>query len=93
MKIVKVERYKDSPDHIHSLLEIDRIKRPQAIRALVEKEAAKNYSPPAITSAVKEYATKLGLGANVRELNRKEVANVKYKVRGPLEATLFVILI
>jgi len=54
----------------------------------VEKETEKNYSHLAITSAVKEYATKLGLSANMRELNRKEVANVKYKVRGPLEAHL-----
>src|SRR5437763_1168969 len=54
----------------------------------MEKEAEKNYSSLAITSAVKEYATKLGLGANVRELNCKEVANIKYKVRGPLEAHL-----
>ena len=78
--MVKVERYKDSPDHTHSLLEIDRIKRPQAIRTLVEKEAVKNYSPPAITSAVKEYATtELGLG---QELKRKEVANIQYKVHG-----------
>src|SRR6266516_6658528 len=89
LKVVKVERYKDSPDHTHSLLEIDRIKRPQAIRALVEKEAAKNYSPPAITSAVKEYATtELGLGASAQELKRKEVANIQYKVRGHTEANL-----
>ncbi len=89
MKIVKVERYKDSPDHTHSLLEIDRIKRPQAIRALVEKEAAKNYSPPAITSAVKEYATnELGLSASVQELKRKEVANIQYKIRGLTESHL-----
>src|SRR5436190_2582716 len=89
LKIVKVERYKDSPDHTHSLLEIDRIKRPQAIRTLVEKEAAKNYSPPAITSAVKEYATnELGLGASVQELKRKEVANIQYKIRGLTESHL-----
>ena len=84
--MVKIECYKDSFNHTHSLLELDRLKCSQAIRTLVEK-AEKNYSPLAITSAVKEYATKLGLGANVRELNRK-VANVKYKVRGPLEAHL-----
>ncbi|PKC58939.1 hypothetical protein RhiirA1_400309 [Rhizophagus irregularis] len=33
------------------------IKQPKAIRSLVEIEAAKNYSPPAITSAIKEYVT------------------------------------
>ncbi|CAB4418563.1 unnamed protein product [Rhizophagus irregularis] len=34
------------------------IKRPQVIQTLVEKKAIKNYIPPAITSAVREYATK-----------------------------------
>lgn len=89
MKIVKVEHYKDSFNHTYSLLETDRIKRPQAIRTLVEKEAVKNYSPPAITSAIKEYATiELGLGASVQELKRKEVANIQYKVRGLTESHL-----
>ena len=87
--MVKIERYKDSPNHMHSLLEINRIKRSQAIRNLVENEVVKNYSPPAITSAVKEYATiKLGLGASVNELKQKEVANIKYKIRGPMESNL-----
>jgi len=55
----------------------------------LEIEAAKNYSPPAITSAVKKYATlKLGLGECVRELKRKEVTNIKYKIRGPMETHL-----
>ena len=89
-KVVQVERYKDSPDHTHSLLEIDRIKRPKVVRDLVENEAIKNYSPPAITSAIKEYATeKLGLGECVRELKRKEVTNIKYKVRDPMESRKF----
>jgi hypothetical protein len=45
LKMVKIERYKDSPNHAHSLLETDRIKHSQAVRTLVEKEAVKNYSP------------------------------------------------
>jgi hypothetical protein len=89
LKIVKVERYKDSPNHTHLLLDVDRIKRPQAIRTLVEKEAVKNYLPSAITAAVKEYATiELGLGASAQELKRKEVINIKYKVREPIEVHL-----
>jgi len=88
LKIVKVERYKDSFNHTYSLIESDRIKRSQAVRDLVEKEAVKNYPPPAITSAIKEYTTKLGLDASVQELRRKEVANIKYKVRGLLEVHL-----
>jgi MULE transposase domain len=87
--VVQVERYKNSPNHTHSLPEIDRIKWPEVIRNLVEIEAAKNYSPPAITSAIKEYATlELGLGECARELKRKEVINIKYKVRGPTETCL-----
>ncbi|PKY51082.1 hypothetical protein RhiirA4_531978 [Rhizophagus irregularis] len=86
LKIVQVERYKNSPNHAHLLLKCDRIKRPQVIRTLVEKEAIKNYTPPAIASAVREYATKeLGLGTSVSELKRQEVANIKYKIRGPME--------
>ena len=88
LKIVRVERYKDSPNHTHALLESDRIKRSQAVRTLVKNEAVKNYSPPAITTAVKEYAIELGLGTSVRELKCKEVSNIKYKVRGPMEAHL-----
>ena len=87
--VVQVERYKNSPNHTHSLLEIDRVKQPEVIRNLVEIEAAKNYSPPAITSAIKKYATlELGLGKCARELKRKEVTNIKYKVRGPMETCL-----
>ncbi|CAB4388177.1 unnamed protein product [Rhizophagus irregularis] len=86
LKIVQIERYKNSPTHAHLLLECDRIKRPQVIRTLVEKEAIKNYTPPAIASAVREYATKeLGLGTSVSELKCQEVANIKYKIRGPME--------
>ena len=84
--MVKIEHYKDSSNHTHSLLEIDRIKRSQAIRSLVEKEAVKNYSPPAITSAIREYATiELDLSASVNELKRKEVANIKCKICEPME--------
>ncbi|CAG8853906.1 35324_t:CDS:2, partial [Gigaspora margarita] len=86
---VKVERYKNSPDHTHPLEEIERIKHSKAIRTLVEQEAVKNYSPPAITVAVKEYATiELGLGSSARELKRKEVTNIKHKVRRTAESHL-----
>ncbi|RHZ86839.1 hypothetical protein Glove_43g6 [Diversispora epigaea] len=54
---VRIERFQDSPDHAHSIEESDKLKRPQAVRVLVEKEAVKNYPVPAIVDAVKEYAT------------------------------------
>lgn len=54
---------------------------------MVEEEAVKNYSPPppAFTAADKEYAaTKLGLDTCMRKLKRKEVTDIKYKIRGPM---------
>ena len=81
LKVVQVERYKNSPNHTHSLPEVDRMKRPKVIRSLVEIEAAKNYSPSEITSAVKEYATlKLDLSNYARKLKCKKVTNIKYKI-------------
>ncbi|CAB4473317.1 unnamed protein product [Rhizophagus irregularis] len=86
LEVVQVERYKNSPNHTHSLSEVDRLKWPKVIRSLVEIEVAKNYPPPAITSAVKEYATlELDLGKCTRKLKRKKVMNIKYKIRGPTE--------
>ncbi|RHZ57425.1 hypothetical protein Glove_388g20 [Diversispora epigaea] len=86
---VHVERFQNSPNHTHSLEESDKIKRPQIIRNLVEQEALKNYRPPAILNAVKEYAAeRMDLDACVKELRRKEVTNIKYKVRGALDAHL-----
>lgn len=77
LKIARVERYKDSPNqsitHIHH--------QTQAVLILVNNVAVKNYSPP----AVKEYSTDLGLGTNASEPKHKEVSNIKYTVRGPME--------
>jgi hypothetical protein len=55
----------------------------------VENEVVKNYFPLVIIVTVKEYATELGLNTNVNELKRKEVSNIKYKVRRPMESHLF----
>ncbi|RHZ85353.1 hypothetical protein Glove_66g168 [Diversispora epigaea] len=86
---VHVERFENSPDHTHSLDESDKVKRPQVIRNLVEQEAIKNYRPPAILNAVKEYAAEtMDLNSSVKELRLKEVTNIKYKVRGTLDAHL-----
>ena len=86
---VRVERYKDSPNHMHSLEESEKLKRSQIVRSLVEQEALKNYRPPAIVSAVKEYAIeRLGLNESVKELRRKEVTNIKSKIHGSLDTYL-----
>ncbi|RHZ62870.1 hypothetical protein Glove_334g92 [Diversispora epigaea] len=84
---VHVEHFENSPDHTHSLDKSDKVKHPQVIRNLVEQEAIKNYHPPAILNAVKEYATEtMNLNSSVKELRLKEVTNIKYKVRRTLDA-------
>jgi hypothetical protein len=94
LKIVKIKYYKNSPNYKHLLLECDRIKRLQAIQTLVKKEAIKNYNPLAITLAVRKYATKeLDLSTSVSELKCQEVANIKYKICGPIKKLLLAILI
>lgn len=88
-KLVRIERYKNSPDHAHTLIESDRLKRSEAIRTIVKEEAIKNYPPVAIVKAVKEYANnELNLGESVKDLKRREVANIKYKLSGPIEKHL-----
>ena len=88
IKMVRIENIKDSPHHSHSLKESDRLKRSDVVRTLIEEEAVKSYLPVAIVDAVKEYANTLSLGSSVQDLRRKEVANIKYKVRGPMETHL-----
>ncbi|RHZ73635.1 hypothetical protein Glove_230g147 [Diversispora epigaea] len=86
---VHVKRFENSLDHTHSLDKSDKVKRPQVIRNLVEQEAIKNYRPPAILNAVKEYtAETMDLNSSVKELKLKEVTNIKYKVRRTLDAHL-----
>ncbi|RHZ51825.1 hypothetical protein Glove_469g15 [Diversispora epigaea] len=83
-KKVYIERYQDSPDHTHTIEESEKLKRSQFVRNLVEQEAIKNYPPPAIVNAIKEYAIeKLDLSSSVKELRRKEVTNIKSKVYKP----------
>ncbi|RHZ57876.1 hypothetical protein Glove_382g50 [Diversispora epigaea] len=80
---VCIERFQDSPNHTHNIEESDKLKRSQAVRVLVEKEAVKNYPIPAIVNTVKEFGTeKLNLGLSVKELKWREVANIKYKIHG-----------
>ena len=40
---VRIERFKNSPDHSHSLEESERLKHPRIVRDLVIQEAQKNY--------------------------------------------------
>ncbi|RIB17329.1 hypothetical protein C2G38_2187665 [Gigaspora rosea] len=53
---VRIERFKDSPDHTYTLSKSDINKHSNTIRNLVINEAVKNYAPVVITSVVKEFA-------------------------------------
>ncbi|RHZ75009.1 hypothetical protein Glove_218g18 [Diversispora epigaea] len=82
---IKISRFvaeqKIPPDHTHNIEESDKLKRSQAVRVLIKKEAVKNYPVPAIVNAVKEFGTKkLNLGMSVKELKWREVVNIKYKI-------------
>ncbi|CAG8568990.1 1219_t:CDS:2, partial [Scutellospora calospora] len=80
---VLVERYPNSQDHTHTIEGSEKLKRSQVVHSLMEEEAIKNYPPPAIVSAIKEYATnRLDLDASIKELKRMEVYNIKKKVNG-----------
>jgi MULE transposase domain len=88
-KKVQIERFGESPNHSHPIEDSEKLKRSQVVRDLVIQEAIKNYRPPEIVSAVKEYATEeLNLGKSVKELSRKEVTNIKYKVHGSIDIHL-----
>ncbi|RIA81772.1 hypothetical protein C1645_836427 [Glomus cerebriforme] len=79
----------NSSDHSHSIKDNEKLKCTKVICELVIQEAVKNYCPPEIINAVKEIATeKLDLDECVKELRWKEVMNIKYKIRGPLDTHL-----
>ncbi|RHZ49757.1 hypothetical protein Glove_514g4 [Diversispora epigaea] len=64
-KLVRIECYKNSPDHVHTLIET------------------------AIVKTVKEYTNnKLQLDESIKDLKCREVANIKYKLREPMETHL-----
>ncbi|CAG8802320.1 5462_t:CDS:1, partial [Gigaspora margarita] len=52
---VLIEYFKDSPNHTHTLDDIEKIKCSQFVQNLVEQESLKDYRPLAILNAVKEY--------------------------------------
>lgn len=85
---VRVERFPGSPDHCHSMDNIDMRKRSKFIRNVVANEAVKNYKPPAITGAVSEMISKVHQDSGVQYLKRQEVANIKLKLVGPMTAHL-----
>ncbi|PKK72204.1 hypothetical protein RhiirC2_710552 [Rhizophagus irregularis] len=51
---VRIERFKDSPDHSHPIEDSEKLKCSEVVRELVMQEAVKNYRPPEIVNAVKD---------------------------------------
>lgn len=85
---VRIERFKDSPGHDHSIEDSDKLKLPNAIKTLVSGEASKPYTPPAIVTTVKELAADKGLGSIVQNLQRKNVTNIQQKHRESVNTLL-----
>ncbi|KAI8363196.1 hypothetical protein B0O80DRAFT_523811 [Mortierella sp. GBAus27b] len=85
---IRVERYKSTPDHTHTLDDVDKIKRPAIIRELIEEQASKHQSPPEIVAIVREIAQRKGLGEVAMHLHRDEVANIQRKHRITATATV-----
>ena len=63
-------------------------KRSKFIKDAVAEEARKSYKPPAIVDAVQKDITKVHENAGVQYLSRLEVANIKWKVSGAMNAHL-----
>jgi len=80
---VRIERHADTPDHAHTLEDSDRLKRSQTIKTLIEQEASKPYTSPAIAITVKELAKNLGISSSAKNVVTKDVANIKQKIRKP----------
>lgn len=83
---IRVERFKSTPEHTHTLDDVDKIKRPAALRELIEEQAGNSYSPPEIVAIVKEIAQRKGLGDVAMHLHRDEVANIQRKHRASATA-------
>ncbi|KAG0340077.1 hypothetical protein BG004_006554, partial [Podila humilis] len=78
---VRVEWHNDSPDHTHSLEEVDKMKRPDIIKDMIAKEANKPYRPPAIVATIKELSSNGDLKDLASHLHRQEVDNIQRKHR------------
>jgi len=84
----RVEKYKGTPNHSHSLDESDMRKRSKHIKDMVANEAVKEYKPPMIANAVRKEITKLHEFSGVEYLKTQEVTNIKLKLVGPMNSHL-----
>lgn len=81
--ITTVERnHHDTPAvHTHSLADVDKIRRPAAIKALIGKETLKSNSPLETIASIRQLAEESGLGEVAAFVTRTELVNTRRKQR------------
>ena len=81
--ITTVERnHHDTPAvHTHSLADVDKVRRPAAIKALIGKETLKSNSPLETIASIRQLAEENGLGEVAAFVTRTELVNTRRKQR------------
>lgn len=81
--ITTVERnHHDTPAvHTHSLADVDKVRRPAAIKALIGKETLKSSSPLETIASIRQLAEESGLGEVAAFVTRTELVNTRRKQR------------
>ncbi|KAG9066372.1 hypothetical protein KI688_001596 [Linnemannia hyalina] len=81
--ITTVERnHYDTPAiHTHSLADVDKVRRPAAIKTLIGKETLKSNSPLETIASIRQLAEESGLGEVAAFVTRTELVNTRRKQR------------
>ncbi|KAK5815387.1 hypothetical protein F5H01DRAFT_345687 [Linnemannia elongata] len=81
--ITTVERnHHDTPAvHTHSLADVDKVRRPAAIKALIGKESLKSNNPLETIASIRQLAEESGLGEVAAYVTRTELVNTRRKQR------------
>ncbi|KAF9921734.1 hypothetical protein FBU30_008201 [Linnemannia zychae] len=79
--ITIIERFNDAPMHTHSLVDVDKVKRPAAIKALIGKEAMKSTNTQDTIASIRQLAEESGLGEVAAFVTRSELNNTRRRQR------------
>lgn len=81
--ITTVERtHSDTPAvHTHSLADVDKVKRPAAIKAMIDKETLKSNNPQETIASIRQIAEESGLGEAAAFVTRAELVNTRRRQR------------
>ncbi|KAF8942757.1 hypothetical protein BGZ47_006160 [Haplosporangium gracile] len=81
--ITTIERnHNDTPAvHTHSLADVDKARRPAAIKALIDKETLKNNNPLETIASIRQLAEESGLGEVAAFVTRTELVNTRRRQR------------